>query len=104
LPGVEETISYRIPTHGMASMCYFAAFKRHWSLSGERGVVRAQLKRELAAYEGGKGTVRFPLSEPVPDRLVDRIVRKLAGFAQSRARTKKAKARPKSGARRRTKR
>jgi uncharacterized protein YdhG (YjbR/CyaY superfamily) len=106
LPGAEETISYQIPTYKRDGqyVVYFAAFKQHWSLYPVTSVVRAQLKRELAAYEEGKGTVRFPLSEPVPGRLVDRIVRKLAGLAQSRARARKAKARPKSGARRRTKR
>ena len=106
LPGAEETISYKIPTYKRDGqyVVYFAAFKQHWSLYPVTGVVRAQLKRELAAYEGGKGTVRFPLSEAVPTRLVERIVRKLAGLAQSRARAKQAKARPKSGARRRTKR
>jgi uncharacterized protein YdhG (YjbR/CyaY superfamily) len=107
LPGAEETISYQIPTYKRDGqyVVYFAPFKQHWSLYPVTGVVRAQLKRELAAYEGGKGTVRFPLSESVPDRLVDRIVRKLAGLAQSRARAKTTKkARPKSGARRRTRR
>lgn len=104
LPGADETISYQIPTYKQDGqyVVYFAAFRQHWSLYPVTGVVRAQLKRELAAYEGGKGTVRFPLSEPVPTRLVERIVRKLSALAQSRARVKKSKARPKSGARRPT--
>src|SRR5262245_46109742 len=103
LPGAEETISYRIPTYKRngQSVVYFAAFKQHWSLYPVTGVVRAQLKRELASYEGGKGTVRFPLSEPLPTRLVERIVRKLANAADARARAK-AKSRPKRAARRRT--
>lgn len=105
LPGAEETISYQIPTYKQDGhyVVYFAAFKQHWSLYPVTSVVRAQLKRELAAYEGSKGTVRFPLSEPVPDRLVERIVRKLARLAESRAPLKAAKPRPKSGTRRRTK-
>jgi uncharacterized protein YdhG (YjbR/CyaY superfamily) len=103
LPDAEETISYRIPTYKRngQSVVYFAAFKQHWSLYPVTGVVRAQLKRELASYEGGKGTVRFPLSEPLPARLVERIVRKLANAADARARAKKAKSRPKKAARRR---
>jgi uncharacterized protein YdhG (YjbR/CyaY superfamily) len=105
LPGAEETISYQIPTYKRNGqyVVYFAAFTQHWSLYPVTSVVRAQLKRELTDYEGSKGTVRFPLSEPVPDRLVERIVRKLAALAESRARARAAKARPKSRARRRTK-
>ena len=55
-------------------------------------VVRAQLKGELASYEGSKGTVRFPLSEPVATR----IVGKLARLAESRARAKAGRAGPKN--------
>jgi uncharacterized protein YdhG (YjbR/CyaY superfamily) len=106
LPGADETISYQIPTYKQDGqyVVYFAAFRQHWSLYPVTSAVRAQLKRELADYEGSKGTVRFPLSEPVPDRLVERIVRKLATRAQSRTRAKAAKARPKSRVRRRAKR
>jgi len=103
LPDAEETISYRIPTYKRNGqyVVYFAAFRHHWSLYPVTGVVRAQLKRELASYEGGKGTVRFPLSEPMPARLVDRIVRKLARAAEARAQVGAAKSRPKKAARRR---
>src|SRR5262245_1552559 len=103
LPDAEETISYRIPTYKQIGqdVVYFAAFKQHWSLYPVTGAVRAQLTRELASYEGGKGTVRFPLSEPMPARLVDRIVRKLANAAEARARAKAAKRRAKKAARRR---
>lgn len=103
LPDAEETISYRIPTYKRNGryVVYFAAFRQHWSLYPVTGAVRAQLKRELTPYEGGKGTVRFPLSEPMPARLVERIVRKLAHAAEARARATAAKSRPKKAARRR---
>ena len=102
LPGAEETISYAIPTYKRNGqyVVYFAAFKQHWSLYPVTGPVREQLKRELASYEGGKGTVRFPLSEPLPTRLVERIVRKLANVADARARAKASKNRPKRATRR----
>ena len=102
LPDAEETISYRIPTYKRNGqyVVYFAAFRQHWSLYPVTGAVRAQLKRELASYEGGKGTVRFPLSEPMPARLVERIVRKLAHAAKARALAKASKNRTKRATRR----
>ena len=102
LPDAEETISYRIPTYKRNGqyVVYFAAFRQHWSLYPVTGAVRAQLKRELASYEGGKGTVRFPLSEPMPARLVERIVRKLAHAAKARALAKASKNRSKRATRR----
>ena len=77
LPGAAETISYQIPTykrHGRA-VIYFAGWKQHYSLypAGERIV--AALEGALAGYQVSKGTIRFPLSEPVPVRLIERIVR-----------------------------
>lgn len=81
LPGSEETISYRIPTfklHGHY-VIYFAGWKEHYSLypAGDRLI--AAFKDELAPYEyNNKGTIRFPLSEPVPVKLI-------AGIAKFRA-------------------
>src|SRR3990172_4163121 len=74
-PGAEETISYRIPTftlHG--NLIHFAAYKQHIRLyPAPRGV--EQFKEELTAYEGGKGTIRFPLDKPIPFRLISKIVK-----------------------------
>jgi uncharacterized protein YdhG (YjbR/CyaY superfamily) len=74
-PTAKEAIKYQIPTftlHG--NLIHFAAFKSHIGLyPTPRGVER--FKDELSAYEGGKGTVRFPLDKPVPFGLISRIVR-----------------------------
>jgi uncharacterized protein YdhG (YjbR/CyaY superfamily) len=74
-PGAEETISYQIPTfrlHG--NLIYFAAYKNHIGLyPAPRGV--AEFKEVLSAYEGGKGTIRFPLDKPIPLRLISKIVK-----------------------------
>ena len=75
-PDAEETISYQIPAFTLRGryLVYFAGFKNHVSLyPAPRGVER--FKKELSAYEGGKGTVRFPLDEPVPFGLIGRIVK-----------------------------
>lgn len=94
VPEAEEVISYNIPTyklHGSA-MIYFAGWKQHYSLypAGERLV--AAFKDELASYEIEKGTIRFPLSQPVPVKLIGRIAKFRAKEAAERARTKTAAA------------
>ena len=74
-PEAEETISYQIPTftlHG--NLVHFAAFKNHIGLyPAPRG--NETFTDELSAYEGGKGTVRFPLDKPIPLALITKIVK-----------------------------
>ncbi len=75
-PGAEETISYQIPTFTLKGkyLVYFAAYKKHIGLyPAPRGVQK--FKKELSAYEGGKGTVRFPFDKPIPFGLISRIVK-----------------------------
>ena len=74
-PDAEETISYQIPTFTLKGryLVYFAAYKKHIGLyPAPRG--SEKFKQELSAYEGGKGTVRFPLDKPIPFDLISRIV------------------------------
>ena len=74
-------ISYKIPAyklHGRAVL-YFAGWKQHYSLYPSTDDLVAAFKDELAPYEvNNKGTIRFPLSEPVPVKLI-------AGIAKFRA-------------------
>ena len=77
LPGAEEVISYQMPAyklHGGIAL-YFAGWKRHYSLypAGERLV--AAFKDQLALCTVSKGTIRFPLSEPVPVKLIEGIAK-----------------------------
>jgi uncharacterized protein YdhG (YjbR/CyaY superfamily) len=75
LPGAEEVISYKMPAYRLPGgiVLYFAGWKQHYSLypAGERLV--AAFKDQLAKYQVSKGTIRFPLSEPVPVKLIERI-------------------------------
>lgn len=77
LPGAEEVISYKIPAYRLHGgiVLYFAGWKQHYSLypAGER-LVEA-FKDQLASYKISKGTIRFPLSEPVPVKLIERIAK-----------------------------
>lgn len=74
-PGAEEAIKYAIPTFVLnGNLIHFAAYKHHIGLyPAPRG--HEDFKDELAAYEGGKGTVQFPHDKPLPMRLIGRIVK-----------------------------
>ena len=80
VPGAEEVISYKIPTYKLhgGPVLYFAGWKRHYSLYPASGRVVAAFKDELASYQVNKGTIRLPLSQPVPVKLI-------AGIAKFRA-------------------
>jgi uncharacterized protein YdhG (YjbR/CyaY superfamily) len=73
-PDATEAIKYQIPTFVLeGNLVHFAAFKNHIGFyPAPRGIEK--FKDELAAYEGAKGTVRFPLDEPIPYDLIHRIV------------------------------
>lgn len=74
-PGAEETISYAIPAFRLnGGYIYFAGYKHHVSLYPAPRE-EPSFKETLAAYKGGKGTVQFPLDQPVPYPLIARIVR-----------------------------
>ncbi len=71
MPEAEEAISYQMPAfkfHG-GLMC-FSAFKNHYSLFGATHSIQRAFKKELSRYEVTKGTIRFPLDEPVPVKLI----------------------------------
>src|SRR5947209_17438921 len=74
-PGAVETISYQMPTFKLngRGLVYFAAFKNHIGLYPIPSGVEA-FERELSPYKQGKGSVQFPIDQPVPYELVRRIV------------------------------
>jgi uncharacterized protein YdhG (YjbR/CyaY superfamily) len=74
-PSAQETISYQIPMftlHG--ALVYFAAFKNHIGfyppVQGD-----ARLEKAISSYAGEKGNLRFPLDQPIPYSLIERIVK-----------------------------
>jgi uncharacterized protein YdhG (YjbR/CyaY superfamily) len=92
LPEAEEVISYKIPTYKLpaGAVLYFAGWKQHYSLSPVNERVVAGFKDELAPYEVNKGTIRFPLSEPVPVKLIERIAKFRAQEVAERGKAKAA--------------
>jgi uncharacterized protein YdhG (YjbR/CyaY superfamily) len=77
LPDAEEAISYQIPTYKLHGrpVIYFAGWKQHYSLYPVTAQLRDALGTDLCSYEVSKGTIRFPLDERVPVRLIQRIVK-----------------------------
>ena len=74
-PEAEERISYQIPTFFLKSnLVHFAAFKRHIGFYPTPSGIE-QFKDELSRYKGAKGTVQFPLDQPMPLDLISRIVK-----------------------------
>jgi uncharacterized protein YdhG (YjbR/CyaY superfamily) len=84
VPEAVEGIGYRMPgykLHGKP-MLYFAGFKEHYSLFAASGTFFAALEDELSGYKLRKGTVQFPLTKPVPVKLIVRIAKlRAAGIA-----------------------
>jgi uncharacterized protein YdhG (YjbR/CyaY superfamily) len=74
-PDAEETIKYQMPTFTLkGNLVHFAAFKKHIGFYPVPTGIEA-FRDELAVYEGGKGSVRFPLDQPIPNDLIGGIVR-----------------------------
>jgi uncharacterized protein YdhG (YjbR/CyaY superfamily) len=92
-PEAKETISYMMPAfkqHGI--LVYFAAWKKHIGLyppiSGDKA-----LEKAVARFAGPKGNLQFPLDEPIPFDLIERIVklRVMQDNAKAAAKRKKRK-------------
>jgi uncharacterized protein YdhG (YjbR/CyaY superfamily) len=90
-PKAEEVISYRMPAFKLNGiLLYYAAFKNHIGLYPPiRG--DARLERALARYAGEKGNLRFPLDEPIPYELIERIAKLRVKQNLAKARSKPSK-------------
>lgn len=76
LPDAEECISYGMPAFKVQgkTVAGFAAYKNHLSYLPHSGSVLATLGEDVSAYETSKGSLRFPVDEPLPKRLVKKLV------------------------------
>ena len=97
-PGAQEVISYQIPAfrqHGV--LVYFAAFKNH---IGFYPPVRrdAALLKAIAPYAGEKGNLQFPLDQPMPFDLIERITKHRVLLDQAKAVAKTARKTPRAPA------
>lgn len=73
-PEATEKFSYQLPTFFLnGNLVHFAAFKNHIGFYPTPSGIEA-FKEELSVYKGAKGSVQFPIDEPLPLELVSRIV------------------------------
>jgi uncharacterized protein YdhG (YjbR/CyaY superfamily) len=73
-PEAEETINYQIPTFTLkGNLVHFAGYKKHIGFYPAPSGIE-KFENELSAYQGAKGSVKFPLDEPIPYDLITKIV------------------------------
>lgn len=90
-PQAEETINYQIPTftlHG--NLVHFAGFKKHIGFYPTPGGIE-HFQEELAGYVSAKGSVQFPLDQPMPYDLITRIVMYRVEQSLAKAQSKRKK-------------
>jgi uncharacterized protein YdhG (YjbR/CyaY superfamily) len=92
-PDVEETISYRMPTFTLNGryLIHIAAYKKHIGLyPAPMGV--EEFQEAVSIYGAGKGTMKFPLDQPIPFDLIRKVVmfraKEHAGRAAARGKKK----------------
>ena len=76
VPDAKEKISYQMAAfeRNGKNLIHFAGWKKHVSLYPVPAGSEA-FERQIAKYAGGKGTVKFPLDEPLPLKLIERVVK-----------------------------
>jgi uncharacterized protein YdhG (YjbR/CyaY superfamily) len=90
-PSAEETISYNMPTFNLDGyLVYFAGYKNHIGFYPMPSAVD-KFSKELSVYKTAKGSVQFPLDEPLPSALITRIVKFRVKENQEKAKLKKKK-------------
>ena len=73
-PGATETISYAIPTFDLnGHLVHFAGYEKHVGFYPTGSGVET-FKEELRPYKSGRGSVQFPLGQPMPTGLIRQIV------------------------------
>lgn len=90
-PEASETISYQMPTFWQqGNVVHFAAFKNHIGFYPAPSGI-SEFEQELAPYITGKGTIQFPLGQPIPYELITKIVKFRVGENIAKAKKKSSK-------------
>lgn len=88
-PEATEKISYQMPTFYLnGNLVYFAAFKNHIGFYPTPSAME-QFKDRLSVYKQGKGSVQFPMKEPLPLNLITEMVHARILENQKKAEKKK---------------
>lgn len=96
VPGAAEAISYGIPAFKLdgRAVVYFAAWKHHTALYPGSAETFAAFKDEVASYATSKGTLQFPLGEPLPVKLIAAIAKHRAREVAATNRARPVKKKP----------
>ncbi|KOY18057.1 iron chaperone [Paenibacillus xylanivorans] len=90
-PNAVEKISYKMPTYAEhGNLVHFAAYSKHIGFYPGASGIEA-FKEELSRYKGAKGSVQFPLDQPLPEELIRRIVEFRVRANVEKSREKKRK-------------
>lgn len=74
VPEASEVISYSMPAFRMYGvLVWYAAYKNHIGFYPSSSGIEA-FRTELSAYKWAKGSVQFPMNEPLPVKLITRMV------------------------------
>ena len=88
-PEAEEAIKYAMPTFILnGNLVHFAAFKHHIGFYPVPSGIE-EFKKELSVYKGAKGSVQFPLDQPMPLELITKIVKFRVSENMKKGKTKK---------------
>jgi uncharacterized protein YdhG (YjbR/CyaY superfamily) len=89
-PDAEESISYGMPAYKAyrKPLVYFAAFKNHIGFYATP-TGHAEFAKALSKYKQGKGSVQFPIDQPMPLELIFQIVEFRVNENMEKAKTKK---------------
>ena len=81
-----EAISYGIPSfHYKGALVWYAAFKKHCSFFPMDHSLEEEFAEELKRHKTSKGTIQFPVDEPLPKKLVTRIVKTRVALNKAKA-------------------
>ncbi|WP_370573205.1 iron chaperone [Methanomethylovorans sp.] len=95
-PEAEEAISYGMPTFKLnGNLVHFAAYKNHIGFYPTPSGIIA-FKGELSSYKQAKGSVQFPIDEPIPFDIVKQIVEFRVKENKAKTGNKKTSTKPKS--------
>ena len=87
-PDAEEAIKYRMPTFVLnENLVHFAGYKNHIGFYPTPSAITA-FQEELSRYKGAKGSVQFPLDQPLPLKLIAKIVKFRVAEVRAKGRAK----------------
>jgi uncharacterized protein YdhG (YjbR/CyaY superfamily) len=77
MPEAEQGLSYGVPAFRLRGkvIAGFAAFKNHLSYLPHSGAVFSQLEGDLVGYSKSKGALRFPVDDPLPKEIVEKLIK-----------------------------